>query len=191
MKNESDSELVDTFVKGWNEGSLTEDDPIMHKVHDMAPKIVSRWGWSDQLDDVVNDTLIKLARGEYRGEGSLDGYINHIILNLVRQLWRKEGRNRRSEMPVDCEDKRRFALEIESRLSDRTKRLLLRVPKAHQWFIEAIIGADGYLSERNAAALGNVKRNQVEKLKKELRRIWEEMEEEEADNLAKAKGAGD
>jgi len=204
MKHDSECELIDTFVKRWKDGSLTNDDPIVRKVIDLAPKIASRWGWPDRAEEVAQDTFLKLALGKYRGEGSLDGYINHIIVNLVRHLWRRERRNRRIEMPVDFEDKRHFASEIEARLSDRTKRLLARVPEGNRWFIEAIVDADGYLSQRDAAALGNVKRNQVEKLRKELRLIWTEMEaereqgtREETDvesqqaDQAKARTAGD
>lgn len=190
MNHDPERKIYQLFLEHWNEDSL-ENDLVFLRVNEIAPAIVHRWGWGDHVDDIIQSALLQLARAEYRGDGSLDGYIRHIIINEIRHLWRKEGRKRRSEMPADLEDKRNFASEIEAKLSDRSKRLLKRVPQGHQWFIEAIIAADRYLSQRDAAAIGKVKRSEVEKLLKELRQIWKSMEEEEEEKRSKAKKAGE
>jgi hypothetical protein len=205
MKNNRDMQRYQQFLKNFrNEDSSIEDDPVARTVRDKARKVAHAWGWGDWAKDFEHETLIKLAKGEYRGEGSLDGYIAHILGNEVKLLWRKEGGDRRTEMPDDPKESNDFASEIESRLSDRTKRLMARSPKHLWWFIEAIVGADGYLSERDAAMKGKITRHKVVTLKEELRWIWENMESEtepteqtkasagsEPTSRAKARTAGD
>ncbi|MEA2206369.1 MAG: hypothetical protein QOE77_3145 [Blastocatellia bacterium] len=189
--NNSDERLYQQFLDGCLNNSLADSDPVVRLVGAKAQK-ASAWGWGDWTDDLKQETLIQLAKGNYRGDGPLEGYISRIMGNFITRLWRKEHKDRWSEMPVDLKESGDFAEGIESRLSDRTKRLIARSPKHLWWFIEAIVDADGYLSEQDAAKIGKVTRYRVGKLKEELRRIWEKMEEEkELTDLVKAKGAGD
>jgi hypothetical protein len=106
----------------------------------------------------------------------LEGYIAHIMGNEIKLLWRRGGRDRRIEMPTELEDSRNFALDIEAK--HHTRRLIEKSPKHLWWYIEAIVDADEYLSERDAAEIGKVTRYKVGILREELRRIWESMEPE-------------
>jgi hypothetical protein len=178
MKNISDLKRYQQFLERLDEGSSIEEDSVFLTVRNKVRKVAPAWGWTNWIDDLEQETILKLYKGEYRGEGSLDGYIAHILGNEIRLLWRKEGGSRRAEMPADFEESRDYASEIESRLSDRTKRLIQKSPRHLLWFIEAIVDADVYLSERDAAKVGKVTRYKVEKLKEELRLIWESMESE-------------
>lgn len=178
MKNNSDLKRYQQFMKCLDEGSSIEEDSVVLTVRNKVRKVAPAWGWTEWIEDLEQETLIKLHKGKYRGEGSLDGYIAHILGNEIKLLWRKEGGSRRAEMPADLEDKRDRASEIDSRLSDRTKRLIKKSPQHLLWFIEAVVDADGYLSEREAAKIGKVTKYKIEKLKKELRLVWESMESE-------------
>lgn len=179
MKNNSDLERYQRFLESCKDSSAMKDDPVAIAVRKRVQKVATAWGWSGWIDDLIQETFLELCKGEYRGDGPLDGYVAHILGNKIRRLFRKEGSGRRAEMPTDMQDRRDIAAEIEARPSDRTKRLIARSPKHLWWFLEAIFETDGYLSERDAARIGKTSRYRIVELKKELREIWESMEAEQ------------
>jgi DNA-directed RNA polymerase specialized sigma24 family protein len=185
MEYASDVRRYAEFLARWKGAPGLESDSVVLTVRSKAPKAAAL-GWADWVKDLEQETLLKLAQGKYRGEGPLDGYIAHVLANEIRLIWRREGRNRRAEMPEELDDHSDFTSDIE--WSERVKLLRAKSPKHLWWFIEAVIDYEGYLSERDAATNGRVTRHRIARLKEELRQIWEGMEET---NRAKANAAGD
>ncbi|HKV34395.1 MAG TPA: hypothetical protein VJP89_08745 [Pyrinomonadaceae bacterium] len=185
MKNLKDLEIYEQYMERWKTNSLGKDDPILRMVTQKARKITSSWNCSDWADDLINETLIILGKGDYRGDGSIEGYVVHVMANLIKLHWRKERSSLRAEMPEDLAATNEQSLHAELELSDRTKRLIARTPQQFWWYLEFVADFEGYASERDAAKYAKVTRHQIQKLKEEIRRIWSAMER------AKASGGGD
>src|SRR5947209_2439426 len=90
----TDLERYQQFLKNWNEDTSIEDDSVVRTVNEKVRKVAHAWRRDDWVGDFVHDVLIKLAKGTYRGEGSLDGYIAQILGNEITRLWRKDGSSR-------------------------------------------------------------------------------------------------
>jgi hypothetical protein len=180
-----DKEMFDQFIERWKSGSLGEDDPIVRMVNQKGRKVTSSWNCSDWADDLINETLIKLSKAGYRAEGSLEGYIAHLMGNEVKLHWRKERSNLKDEMPEDLSTPNEPSFHAELELSDRLKRLIANTPQQFWWYLEFVADFEGYASERDAAKHGKVTRHQIQKIKEEIKRIWSAM------HRAKGSGGGD
>jgi hypothetical protein len=172
---ESDWTMNQEFLARCEDGSLTDDNPVVRMVRKKA-NMARRWGWANWVDDLEQETLIELMKGKYRGDGPLEGYIAHIMGSKLIRHWQKEHADIRGELPAEVKDGSDFAEKLEAGFSDRTKRLIARSPKHLWWFIETIVEADDYLSERDLAEIGKITRYRVTVLRKELRQVWEAME---------------
>lgn len=172
--------MYQRFLTRCNNGSLTDDDPVVRMVKRKA-NIAKRWKCADWAEDFAQEVLMELMKGNYRGEGSFEGYVAHILGSKIIRHWQKEHTDIRGEFPAEIADSNNFPEKLEARLSDRAKRLITRSPKHLWWFIEAIVEADDYASERDLVKIGKtqideITRHRVKKLKEELRQIWEAME---------------
>jgi hypothetical protein len=174
--NLDEKTIFENFKRGWEDGSLTDNDPIIKMVRSFS-KVARKFGWEDWTPDIENDILIKIYKCGYSGEGSLEGYIRLSIKNAVIGLFHKEHQDKRSEMPTEVRVEADFDKSIEEEeSSDRVRMIVSRTPEHLLWFIEAVQGAETYMSERALAKQCKKKRNQIVKAKKELQTILKDMD---------------
>lgn len=182
--NLDDITIFENFIREWNDNSLSDENTVKKMVEKLSA-IVYKYGRENWIKDIEQETFLKLSTCNYTGEGSLEGYIKITMKHLLFGMYRKEKENRRGEMPNEVRDEKEFDEFLtefdeyfQEPLSDRVKMLLSETPENLWWYIEAVLGADRYISERQISEDLEISRYAVANARMELRAIWEEMEKE-------------
>ena len=182
--NLDDITIFENFTREWNDNSLSDGNTVKKMVEKLSA-MAYKYRRENWIKDIEQETLIKLSTCNYTGEGSLEGYIRRIMQNVLFGIYRKEKESRRGEMPNEVRDEKEFDEFLtefdeyfQEPFSDRVKMLLSETPENLWWYIEAVLEADEYISERAISEDLKISRYAVATARIELRSIWEEMEKE-------------
>lgn len=183
-KNENDLKLYQEFLTSWESKTIDDSNPVLKMVKGLST-MAHKYGRENWIKDIEQETFLKLSTCNYNGEGSLKGYIRKIMQNVLFGMYRKEKESKRGEMPSEVRDEKKFdelLTEFDERfqepLSDRVKMLLSETPENLWWYVEAVLEADRYISQREIAEDLNISRYEVANAHIKLKSIWENVRNE-------------
>jgi hypothetical protein len=142
------------FLDEWNNNTLTPSNEVYKLVSAMVWQACWRYRCRDEELDLCQETLSALAKGQYRKDASLKGYIQTIIINYIKKWWRKNGEGRIIQLGEGVEivtDNGAGLAQVERRIFEEQyiKQLLPKLSNLQNTIVEVILSTENtYLSER-------------------------------------------
>jgi DNA-directed RNA polymerase specialized sigma24 family protein len=155
------TDMVDflDFQTRWDDGTLTDDHPVVVTASKWARAIASSFNCLERADDLKQKALFSLRSSSYRGESTLDAYIKRILVNSNTAEWRKGGGKKRGVLPaemVDTKASELFETVLRRISSDKLMNELLTTrPEVQRAIVMIVISAEEQVGRRRLAAIAS------------------------------------
>lgn len=133
------------FLKAWYDGSLSKSDKVYELVTAMSWKMCWNYSCLDDANDLSQEVMKALAKGQYNKGASLKTYIRTIMTNQIRKWWKKDGQGKKDvfdDAALRKIDKKfSVAAEIERRMcvDDDLKEVLSKLPNPQSTILKVIL----------------------------------------------------
>lgn len=133
------------FLSAWHNNTLTESDKVYIMVKAMAYNMCWSFKRLDEVDDLIQEVLTALSKGQYQKGASLKTYTRTIMKHQVTQWWKKNGKgmvNQFDDTTLRAVDKQAFiAAEVKRRIlkdDDLRIELLSKVPNLMEVIVKVM-----------------------------------------------------
>lgn len=86
---ETDSLLFQDFLTSWENGSFSTLHPVYGLIRNQAYLLCHRFNQQNEVEDLIQSSLILLSHGRYKGKCPLGAYINTILRSGLVRKWKE------------------------------------------------------------------------------------------------------